>query len=218
MRRNLTSDPHNEYFSFRHWPGDGSFAMQFIIRHKFRHTVKSVTWRGRCGALHLFQHDATYGKHLSIYVIGVHNAHGDLQIDTLADVAYLLRKRPWGSKLLAAGDWNIDQLPTFASDPFAHLPGRDHHHEIERDRLQSLVARYRLQYTLPEVVVSFPGGPFCDACTVAPITPVGDTVHFSVPSFLDYGFSSRNCVKESKTHWEGVPADHAIITYLLDSC
>ena len=37
--------------TFRHWPGVGSFAMQFIIKDKIKHLVRDIVWRGRCGAL-----------------------------------------------------------------------------------------------------------------------------------------------------------------------
>ena len=50
----------------------------------------------------------------------MHGAHEQLLADTLADVAFLLKYRPWGSKVLAVGDWNVDQLPMLALDPL-HL-------------------------------------------------------------------------------------------------
>ena len=136
LRRNLPSDPHNDYLSFRHWPGEGSFAIQFSIKRRFRHMVRSIAWKGRCGAVHMFQKDAASGQRYSLYVIGVHNPHGDAQIDTLADVSELMRKRPWDSKVLVVGDFNVDQLPLFGADPFADRTGRSWHHEDERVRLQ----------------------------------------------------------------------------------
>jgi len=36
-----------------------------------------------------------------------------------------------------------------------------------------------------------------------------------LPSLLDYGAASRNLVTESKIHWHGVPADHALVTYSI---
>ena len=79
---------------YRHWPGEGSVAMQFIARRRVRHLARNVTWKGRCGALHLFQRDSQTGSGINVFIIGVHNSFGDGQIDTLADIACLLRRRP----------------------------------------------------------------------------------------------------------------------------
>ena len=77
--------------------------------------------------------------HVNLFVVGIHNSHGEAQIDCLADLAYLLKKRPWGSRVLLVGDWNVDQLPTCANDPFSDEPGRGWHHMEERMRLNTLV-------------------------------------------------------------------------------
>ena len=67
--------------------------------------------------------------------------------------------------------------------------------------------------------MSVPGGPFGDTCWFAPVTriPVGEAAHMSVPSLLDYGFSSRGLVSSSELHWRGAPADLAIVTYSLNA-
>ena len=205
------------HYSSRHWPGEGSFAMKFIVRQCLRQMVRSITWRGRCGALHIFQRGPVLGNHSNIYIIGIHVAHGDLQIDTLSDIAFLLRHRPWGSRVLVAGDWNIDQLPSLAIDPFSDHPGRDQHHQAERVLVQSLVDRFHLSLFVPEVVCSTPGGPFDDACRASPITriPVGEAASYCSPSLLDYAAASENLVTESHIHWHGVPADHALVTFSI---
>ena len=46
----------------RYWPGEGSVAMQFIMRRRFRHLFRNVTWKGPCGALHLFKRDSVSGN------------------------------------------------------------------------------------------------------------------------------------------------------------
>ena len=132
LRQDLPSNDYSVHSSFRHWPGEGSFAMMFIVRRCFRRFVKKFRWRGRCGALHLFQRDPVAGNHTNVYIIGVHAPHGDLQIDTFSDIACLLRERPWGSKVLVAGDWNVDQLPSLSNDPWSDQPGREMHHVAER--------------------------------------------------------------------------------------
>ena len=101
--------------------------------------------------------------------MGLHAPHGDLQIDTLSDVAYLLHQRPWGSRVLIVGDWNIDQLPSMAVDPFHDRPYRGWHHQAERVLVQSLAARFHLSLSIPDIVYSTPGGPFDHACLGSPI-------------------------------------------------
>ena len=218
VRRHLPPNDYSLHPSFRHWPGEGSFAMMFVIRKCHKHLVKSVKWRGRCGAVHLFQRDRVASNHMSVYILGVHAHHGDLQIDTFADVAWLLRQRPWGSRVLVAGDWNVDQLPSFAADPYAEKPGRETHHQGERVLVQTLADKFRLSLSLPEMVWSSPGGPFDDICSCVPISriPTGECTGYHLPSLLDYGLGSHMFVKSCGLHWEGVPADHALITFSVD--
>ena len=172
-----------------------------------------MTRRGRCGAVHLFQKGAEAGKDMSMYIVGVRAHHGDLQIDTFPDVAYLLRHRPWGSKVLVAGGWNVDQLPSVAADPYTEKPGRDKHHQSERVLVQTLADRFRLTTTLPDMVCSTPGGPFDDICSCVPISRIttGECAAYCLPSLLDYGLSSKSFVEECSLHWKGASADHAFI-------
>ena len=154
---------------------------------------------------------------MSLYILGLHAHHGDLQIDTFSDVGYLLKHRPWGSKVLVAGDWNVDQLPALDGDPYNLKPGRDTHHKAERVLLQSLADRFRLTVHLPEIVYSTPGGPFDDVCSRAPISriPTGETVAYCLPSLLDYGLGSKGFVKATSLHWHGAPADHGFVAFSL---
>ena len=46
---------------------------------------------------------------------------------------------------------------------------------------------------------------------------VGDTAACSLPSVLDYGMASRGCVMPCAVHWEGVPADHALVVFTIDA-
>ena len=218
VRRSLPSNDYPTHSSFRHWPGEGSYAMMFMVRNSYRTLIRNITWRGRAGAIHLFQKNQGTDDHTSIYIIGLHSHHGALQIDTFADVAFLLRHRPWGSKVLVAGDWNVDQLPALADDPYAQNEGRAFHHQAERVLLHTLADRFRLTVTLPDMVCSTPGGPFDHICAMAPISriPTGECVEYSLPSLLDYGLSSSRFVKASKLHWEGAPADHGFVTFSLD--
>ena len=107
------------HLTYRHWPGEGSFAMQIIVQSSLRRLVQSIVWCNRCGALHLFQKNTNNIDSINSYVIVLHNAHGDLQDDVLLDIAQLVRRRPRLAQFCILGDWNIDQLPVQALDPWA---------------------------------------------------------------------------------------------------
>ena len=92
--------------------------MALIIHARLKSAVRSCLTLGRCVAVHLFHRaEGDTGATMNMFIIGVHNAHGDLQLDALNDVASLARRRPWGSKLFICGDLNCDQLPDHAADP-----------------------------------------------------------------------------------------------------
>lgn len=77
---------HEGRLQFRHWPGDGSFAMQFIIKNSIKHLVRNfrnVDWRGRCGALHLFQRGSAATMGVNMFLLAVHCSRGEYQFDTL---------------------------------------------------------------------------------------------------------------------------------------
>jgi hypothetical protein len=177
---------HSGHMHFRHWPGEGSLPMQFVVKHSVKHLVRNVTWRGRCGALHLFQKGHNSTGALNLYILGVHNSHGDLQVDTLADVAYLLKHRPRGSKVPVAGDWNVDQLPMLTNDPFQDVDHRELRHADERLWLHCLADQFHLHLELPRAGVSVPGGPFALHCHFAPISrvPVGAAALTDLPSWI----------------------------------
>ena len=71
--RTPLDSPHTVY---RHWPGPGGFAMQIIIRSRFKKLVQRVSWHGRSGAVHLFQKPGIHSTGINMYVIVVHSAHG----------------------------------------------------------------------------------------------------------------------------------------------
>ena len=218
-RANFYPNGLSGHSSFRHWPGEGSLAMMFVVRQQFKHAVRSQIWKGRCGALHIFQRDPVAGNHVNLFIVGVHAPHDEeSQIDTLADVASLLKKRPWGSKICAIGDWNVDQLPSLAIDPFSESPERSWHHFDERERLNSFADRFRLCLHIPDMVCSIPGGPFADVCWRTPITriPVGLAAQYTSPSLLDYALCSPDTIDFCRVHWDGAPADHAIIDYSVN--
>ena len=121
--------------SWRHWDGPGSRALRFVLHRKFAHLFKSCRWDGRCGMLSLCSGLSCANTSKSIDFVGIHGAHGDQFVDSLASASNLLGLRASGSKCLLFGDFNCDQLPALPSDPFSHLPGRSQHHANRRQIL-----------------------------------------------------------------------------------
>lgn len=73
----------------------------------------------------LFQRDPVAGNRINFYIVGAHSSHSELRTDTFNDVAYLLKRRPLGSKAVVVGDCNVDQLPSLQVDPYLYVPRRD---------------------------------------------------------------------------------------------
>ena len=142
--------------------------MMFIVRNQFSKHVQSCSWRGRCGAIHLLQRPTSLISGFNIYTLGVHGAHDELLIDTLSDLSYLIRRRPFGSKLVIAGDWNVDLLPSLSVDPWTGVDGRDEHHADRRALLEAFADSLRLKTLTPTQTNSVPGGPFSEHCLLAP--------------------------------------------------
>ena len=204
--------PPLDHTCIRHYPGHGSWAMLFVIRRSMGKYVRSRTWRGRCGVIHLLQRGSPGSTGVNLYLIGVHGAHGELIVDTFTDLAFLLRQRPYGSKVVITGDWNVDILPTLFSDPWSDASNREHHHADRRLLLEVLTNRFNIILHCPSRCQSVPGGPFSYTCTSSPITrvPVGITAEYVLPSVVDFCVASNGVVRETAIHWQGAPADHAL--------
>ena len=106
--------------------------MMFVVRSWVAICVRKVTWRGRCGGIAFKSWGLGDALQLNVFVIGVHCGHGPLLLDSLADIAWLAKRRPWGSKLLVIGDWNCDMLPSLSGDPWSAIEGRSLHHADTR--------------------------------------------------------------------------------------
>ena len=65
---------------------------------------------------------------------------------------------------------------------------------------------------VPHIVVSGPGGQYAEQCRAAPITRIpAALMHWHVPSAIDYAAASPSLHTEAEVHWDGVPADHALV-------
>ena len=146
-------------------------------------------------------------------IFGIHGNHGDQLGQSLADLSWLSRKFPRNAKRVFFGDWNVDQLPTFQSDPFCHLPNRSNHHFERRCLLAAWAESLSVSLHLPDFPLSSPGGTYDQFCLTSFFTrvPIGDQE--GVPSVIDYAFADSGVVVSSSLDWQCAPADHAIIAY-----
>ena len=122
---------------WRHYPGLGSRAMAWVARNTVTHLVRSCNWDGRAGSLLVSHSHALAGQAVNLLLVGVHAAHDVLLADSLSSTSSLLSQRPRHSDIVAVGDWNVDFLPTLASDPFSESPNRSLHHSDRRDTIEA---------------------------------------------------------------------------------
>jgi len=199
---------------FRHWPGEGSVAMAFVIRDRWRHRLREMRWKGRCGYCQL------RGLYSQIRVAGTHVAHGSAAADTLVDLAWCCRRLPADCALCVGGDWNTDYLPTFGQlDRFSQSHVREH--RKRRAALERWLGKLHLQLRLPEEIRGLPPPPWSDAGLEQAVTrvPVGDSVG-QAASMLDYcacdeKFRARGAVM---SYWCLALADHAAVCISFSFC
>ena len=144
----------------RHYPGVGSCAMMLVVNKSMQNFVKSIRWRGRCGAVHLYQAVSPTLQGFNIFCVGVHGGHGDLFSDTLADLAFLLKFRPFRSQVIILGDWNVDLLASLACDPWLGMYQRSAHHLEQRAIFDTFFDQFRFDLSIPGLFGSILGGPF----------------------------------------------------------
>lgn len=172
-----------------------------------------VRWHGRAGALELRGDD----DNTPISCIGAHCAHGDELTVSLSDISFLVGSRPLHAIPLLLGDWNIDLAPTLDNSEAA-IQAQLHAHADRRALLSSFAEALALEVKIPEFVHGSPGGPWAEACLLAPLSriPLGDAALSHTPSLLDFPVvhhSFAHAVVE--LDWDVAPADHALLRVLL---
>jgi hypothetical protein len=202
----------------RWWPGPGSCSMAFLIRTSLAHCIHNVLWRGRCGMVILKLMPLGQLASSWVVVLGLHGSHDETQEEVWDDAAWLLAQAPRLAKIIAVGDWNVDQLPAQSDDPWADLPERGEHHRLRRADLSLWASAFGLQYE--EIGQSFGvmGGPWSGVMACCPISrvPLGEQAALTKPSLLDYAFCARNPCLGTSLHWDRVPADHALLKVECD--
>ena len=119
----------------------GQFAMAWIVRKDFVCAIRFRHWSGRAGAL-LFENDA--GE--ALFAVGCHQAHYDLLWESLSDVARLWKRKPRLAQGALFGDWNVELLPTFSSDPYSDGPAREDKHRKRRDALDKFTEAMKVEF------------------------------------------------------------------------
>ena len=193
---------------WRHWPGQGSHAMAFIVPACLQSCASRPVWLGRCGVLRILS--SVYSRE-ALWVFGIHGAHGELLDQSLLDADTLAANKPRASSCLFVGDWNVDYLPTLMMDPWCNVPHRSHHHSERRMSLESWADASNLQLFLPSMVVGLPGGHFNEFALACQFSRVPEGVQSHIPSLLDFAVASRSVVKSCELDWENSMSDHALL-------
>ena len=192
--------------------------MCFVVHASLDACIKKVNWHGRAGALHLFDRPNPVFDGLNVVVVGIHGAHGDELEHSLADASVIQRCFPRNAQRFFFGDWNVDQMPSFAQDPFVALPRRESHHRERRDLLVAWASAHKLCLQLPQCDLQ--RMPECISEELlfsgVPFTRMPQGLQDAFPSCLDYAFSSSDFVSNSSFSWRDVPGDHAIVAFVCE--
>ena len=201
------------HLTWRHYPGEGSRAMRFVLRDKYVHLFQSIDWQGRCGLL-----SVSSGRRdcqVSASFLGVHGAHGDQLEDTLADASSLLGVRSSCCKTLFFGDTNVDFLPQMSWDPWRVVPDRLEHHSRRRQLFQMFVDSLGFDLVFPSSSVGAPVGKWSNSCVNLCISRVPGDDQLGLPALLDFGAARRNFVSECWQSWMPQFSDHAATVFVL---
>ena len=192
---------------YRHWPGEGSFAMAFVVRESVALSLAPRFAKLNRSCLLELSRGFSYGQSLS--VLGVHGPHEELY-DFVADITSLISTRASRGSILGVGDWNVDFAPTFETYPFADSPD---HHVFRRADLQDFASESGFSFVFPEIVDCLPDTKWSQFCVNFPFTRTPQGEQIGHPSVLDFGLVSEGLSVTASGSWRRVPSDHAIIKY-----
>jgi hypothetical protein len=185
--------------------------MGFLVHKLIYPLVRKCSWGFRFGALTLKDEN----PYCNAVVFGVHGPHEDAIVDFLAGLTCEMKKAPQNASIVFVGDWNIDQLPMQAGDPWAG-PGREDRHFDKRMILDTWLESNRLCLHIPGQYVSF-ALPWLDQQCSAAITRFPPLNSGANPSLLDYACARQEAIRgDGMIHAEAPPGDHALI--LFDFC
>ena len=125
------------HWSRRHHPGQGSRAMRFVVNRTVRELYSDISWNGRFGVLQLVATTSKNGSSDRAVILGLHGPHSEDELAQLfCDASSVLASCMGRCKILATGDWNVDELPATKEDPFFAASERLEHH-LERRTLRN---------------------------------------------------------------------------------
>lgn len=136
----------------RHWPGEGSCSMGWVVRAAARWRLHSIQWQGRAGR-------TTWGARSSEdpdrdgtlqTVVGGHCAFGELLAGSLNDIAALTKGRPRPGPAAVLADWNVPQTDGLGIvSPTASEP---------QFEVSALAQALGLSIRMPDRMIRGPGG------------------------------------------------------------
>ena len=130
-------------------------------------------------------------------------------------MAELLRAAPRGCPLLCLDDWNVDQFPASAADPWPSLVARQKKDMEERALLLAFGDVFDCELVEPTSVRSLPSGIWRSDAACAPITRVpwcGTFESLIRPSCLDYALLHDVHHGGLAADWRIGVADHPAIS------
>ena len=156
---------HSRHRVIRHWPGDGSHAMCFVLRDSLSNLPTRVVPRNRALLLEI---PLDSKSRRSVSLIGLHAPHDDL-IDFLSDLTFLISSRSSRGKFALCGDWNVNFAPSFSDYPFAH-DGFVDSHCSRRDDISSFVSEVGLELHFASRISCLPASNWAESCLTFPFT------------------------------------------------
>lgn len=189
--------------------------MMWVISARCRHRLVDVRWSGRCGSLTLGTSRDEHGWTCFVAVVGRHGPHTEDEYhDSNADLTALARSRRRPGPVIVTGDWNVDELPRRASDPWRERRFRDDAHTEHRLLTDSMCAALGIAVKVQDIVLDPPRGPFAEACIEAPISriPQGASAGREILALLDYTAAEASVIQSVTEDWHLAPAYHSTTT------
>ena len=206
---------HERHRVYRHWPGEGSRSMCFVVHSSLSQVSCSSVSQNRVFGLELSS--ASVGRECSLSLVGVHGPHDALEMqDFLGDISHVAGQRRSKGELVFLGDWNVDMAPTFENCPRrSRKPLSDM--SSRRDFLEAFSVSNSLDFFFPDHIDGMPVNErFHDLCMSFPFTRVPEGQQLGEPSLLDYVLGKPGSVRGCVGSWQEVPTDHCMVSVIVN--
>ena len=151
-----------------------------------------------------------------VAIVFSHLTPAEDQYSDLADVAHLLAAADTRAHKVWLGDFNIDRLPEWESDPYADRRDRCNRHTVQRAVLWEFVEQFGLHPCEPEFSSTPDVDEWAALSLVAPFTriPIGEQT--GLASLIDLVYADHNCISSTYSiGWDHLLFDHAWISVNL---